>query len=187
MKRLAISVLLALAACEPKPEEPALDGAPELDGGPTVAPDTPGDLDAGAAPADRASTGIADIALPTGVQLIEDCETVIATDYDKPPEMTCLLFQTEDAVKGQLDAGVFAAISEAGWREARVQGDQHYFERPRAGTDCAEVAVISVLTDRLQAVVDHAGAGKPSAGAVWQAYSIPSSTHEACGADRMRP
>ena len=40
---------------------------------------------------------------------------------------------------------------------------------------------------RLQAVLDHAGAGRPPVGAVWQAYAIPHSTRETCGADRMRP
>lgn len=186
MKHLVCLAILALAACEPKPEEPALDGAPELDGAPAGAPEVPGDLGA-RAPAAPAGKGVIDITPPMGVQQIDNCETVIAADYDKPPKMACLLFQTEDAEKGKLDAGVFVAISEAGWHEVRVQGDQHYFERPRAGSDCAQVAVVTVLTDRLQAVVDHAGAGKPAGAAVWQAYSIPASTHQACGADRMKP
>jgi hypothetical protein len=188
MKRLALAALaMTLAACEPKPEEPALDGAAELDGAPASAPETPASLGPGATAPDAAARPVMGIAPPMGVQVIEDCEAVIAADYDKPPKMACLLFQTEDAVKGQLDAGVFVAISEAGWNQVRVQGDQYYFERPRAGTDCADVAVVSVLTDRLPAVLDHARVAKPAGEAAWQAYSIPASTHQACGADRMKP
>ncbi len=183
----ALLPVLVLAACEPKAEEPALDGAPELDGAPATAPETPIDLGGASLAANAGPPGLIGIVPPMGVQVIDACETVIAADYDRPPKMACLLFQTEDSVKGQLDAGVFVAISEAGWSQVRVQGDQHYFERPPPGTDCAEVAVLSVLTDRLQAVVDHASVGAPARSAVWQAYSIPSSTHEACGADRMRP
>jgi hypothetical protein len=187
MKRLVAIAILMLAACEPSPEEPSLDGAPELDGAPVTAPETPVDL-GGTSPAVNAGPpGLLGIVPPTGVQVIDSCETVIAADYDRPPKMACLLFQTEDSVKGQLDAGVFAAISEAGWSQVRAQGDQYYFERPRTGTDCAEVAVLSVVTGRLQAVLDHAGAGAPAGSAVWQAYAIPASTLEACGVDRMKP
>jgi hypothetical protein len=188
LARLGLAALLAvsLAACEPKTEEPALDGAPELDGGPKAAPDAPGELDGSGAPAPNAGlSAVMGIVPPMGVRVIETCETVIAADYTSPPKMTCLLFQTEDAEAGKLDAGVFVAISEAGWSQVRSLDNEYYFERPRAGTDCAEVAVVSVLTDRLQAVVDHAGGGKPAARAQWQGYAIPASTREACGADRM--
>ena len=180
---LAGLLLVSVAACDPKPAE--LDGAPKddpsLDGGPSAPADAPGDL-AGGAPAGTAS--VLGIAPPAGVKLINDCEAVIAADYTNPPKMACLLFQTEDLVQGKLDDGVFAAISGAGWNLVREQGSEHYFERPQPGTDCAEIAVVSVVTDRLQAVVDHAAGGKPAAGAVWQAYAIPVSTRTACGADR---
>lgn len=178
----AASAMLLLAACEP--------GAPALEGAPTPAVEkepAPGEL-AGAGPsASTMPTGVMGIAPPTGVQVIDRCETVIAADYSNPPEMACLLFQTEDAEAGKLDAGVFVAISEAGWIFIRAQGAEHYFERPRAGTDCAEVAVVSVITDRLPALVAHAGAAKPAGSAVWQAYAIPVATRDACGADRMKP
>lgn len=183
---LAVCLAVSLAACEPKAEEPALDGAPELDGGPKATPDAPGELDGGGVPAASAGLpAVMGIVPPMGIRVIENCETIIAADYTSPPKMACLLFQTEDAEAGKLDAGVFVAISEAGWSQVRALGSEYYFERPRAGTDCSEVAVVSVLTDRLQAVVDHAGGGKPAARAQWQAYAIPASTREACGADRM--
>lgn len=182
---------LLLVACDPAPateldgappDDPALDGAPTPDGSP---PDV---LDAAPAPAPTpAAKAALGITPPMGVQLIEACETIVASDYTNPPRMDCLLFQTADRVPGKLDAGVFVALSEAGWKSVRSQGSEHYLERPLAGTDCADVAVVSVLTDRLQALVDHAGGGKPAVGSVWAAYSIPASTHQACGADRMKP
>jgi hypothetical protein len=183
--------ILALAACEPKAEEPALDGAPELEGAPAPAPGDPAALD-GAGPAAPVAIGtvlpgVIGIVAPMGMQPIESCETVIAADYTNPPKMTCLLFQAEDNEPGKLDAGFITAMSGAGWNFIRAQGDQHYFERPRAGTDCADLAAVSVVGDRLQAVIDHAGAGRPAGGAVWQAYAIPASTRETCGADRMKP
>jgi len=180
--------LFVLAACEPGPDAPALDGAPELDGEPAATPDAPVTLDGGgpAAP-DPVLPGVIGLVLPMGVQAVDACENVIAADYTNPPKMTCLLFQTEDFEDGKLDAGFIVAMSDAGWNFIRAQGSEHYFERPRAGTNCAEVAAVSVLTDRLPAVVDHAGGGKPASGAVWQAYAIPASTREACGADRMKP
>ncbi len=183
MKRFFSILVLALAACEPPP--PALEGAPPAQ---AEAGLPPGEL-AGGDPlgADAALPSVIGIVPPMGVRVIESCETVIAADYNNPPKMTCLLFQSEDVVSGELDAGVFVAISDAGWNFVRLQGDQHYFERPRAGTDCAEVAVLSVLTDRLQAVVDSAGVGAAAGPVVWQAYAIPTSTHDACGADRMKP
>lgn len=191
MKRLIPALMLVLAACEPSSE---LDGAPPPSAVPappsSLPPEPllpPGEL-AGAAPGAAASapSAVLGIVPPMGVQVIDNCESVIAADYNSPPKMACLLFQSEDVVKGELDAGVFVAISDAGWSLVRSQGNEHYLERPHAGTDCSEVAAISVLTDRLQAVVDHAGAGKATAGAVWQVYAIPVSTHQACGADRMK-
>lgn len=186
MRGALILAVLALAACEPK--GPELDGAPERGGVSATTSDAPGEL-AGAGPSatDAAQPGVIGIVPPMGVRVIEHCESAIAADYAKPPEMACLLFQTEDLVKGELDAGVFVAISDAGWTFIRAQGNEHYFERPRAGSDCAEVAVVSVLTDRLQAVKDHAGVDKPTGSADWQAYAIPVSTREACGPDRMKP
>lgn len=186
MKRVLVLAALALAACDPKPAEPELDGAPELEGASTA--ESPDEL-AGGGPSAPAQVlpGVIGIVPPMGVQVIDNCETVIASDYTNPPKMSCLLFQTEDNEDGKLSAGVFAAISAAGWNFIRAQGNEHYFERPRAGSDCAEVAAVSVVTDRLQAVVDHAGGGKPKAPAVWEAYAIPASTREACGADRMKP
>jgi hypothetical protein len=190
LDRLGIAVLaaLVLAACEPK--APELEGGPSLDGGSTDASDTPGGL-AGAPPtADLAAPilpGVIGLVPRAGMQAINACETVIAADYTNPPAMTCLLFQTEDFVEGKLTAGFLDGMSEAGWTYLRSQGSEHYFERPHPGDDCADLAAVSVVGDRLQAVLDHAGAGKPPAGAVWQAYAIPHSTRETCGADRMKP
>lgn len=188
--RLAIASLatLALIACEPK--EPELDGGPSLEGGSADLDDTPGGL-AGAPPAgDLAAPilpGVIGLAPPVGAQTITACEKVIAADYDNPPGMTCLLLQSATAGAGQLDPQFVSAMSNAGWHYLRGQGSEHYFERPHAGNDCADLAAVSVVGDRLQAVLDHAGAGAPPAGATWQAYAIPHSTRETCGADRMRP
>ena len=186
MRGALILAVLALAACDPR--APELDGAPERGGVSAATGDAPGEL-AGAGPSapDAVQPAVIGIVPPMGVQVIDNCESAIAADYANPPEMACLLFQTEDFVEGKIDAGVFVAISEAGWNFIRAQGAEHYFERPRAGSDCAEVAVVSVLTDRLQAVTDRAGADKPTGSGIWQAYAIPVSTREACGADRMKP
>lgn len=190
MKRaIAAFALLLAAACDPP--APELDGAPPSSASPAPASSLPPDplLPPGeqAGGAGAASTAALGIVAPMGVEVIQGCEAIIAADYTSPPKMDCLLLQTADHEPGKIDAGVFVAISEAGWNLIRSQGTEHYLERPVAGTDCAEIAVVSMLTDRLKALVDHAGAGKPAGAAIWQAYSIPASTHQACGADRMKP
>ncbi len=189
MKRLLPALILVLAACDPAPE---LDGGapaddPALDGGPTSTGPVADPLADAPERADAATAPALGIAPPMGVQLVEGCETIVAADYTSPPKMDCLLFQTADREPGKLDAGILVAISEAGWKLVRSQRNEHYLERPHAGTDCADVAVISVLTDRVQAVVDHAGGGKAAAGSVWEAYAIPASTLQACGASRTPP
>ena len=83
-------------------------------------------------------------------------------------------------------------MNAAGWQYIRAVGGERYFERPRAGTDCADLAAVTVVGDRLQALVDNAAPkeGPPillPTHTVWRAYAIAASTRETCGADRMKP
>jgi hypothetical protein len=192
MKRLVCLAILALAACEPKPEEPALDGAPELDGGPSPAP---GELpaDVGVPAPGALLPGIINVVPPANMQVIDNCEAIVAADYDTPPKMACLLYMTDDANAGQRDAGFTSAMAAAGWTFIRAQGAELYFERLKPGGDCADLAAVSLVDEaRTQKLVDHVAPkdGPPvilPTHHVWQAYSIPASTHQACGADRMKP
>lgn len=182
-----IAALLLAAACTPK-AEPELDGAPKPAAEATPAP---GEL-AGGPPPGALLPGVINLVPPASMQAIDNCEAVIATDYSNPPKMTCLLFYTEDAMEGHLDAGFTAAMSQAGWAYIRTQGGEHYFERPKPGGDCADVAAVSNVGDRTQALVDHVAPvnGPPMllpTHHVWQAYAIPASIREACGPDRMKP
>jgi hypothetical protein len=185
---LAAVSVLALAACEPKTEEPALDGAPELEGAPVVTSDAPGEL-AGAPNVPGAILpGVINLVPPMDMQVIEDCESVVAADYTSPPDMVCLLFTQAEGPAADVHPPFQTAMNAAGWQFVRAAGNERYFERPTANADCADVAAVTLVTDRLEALVDHAKQVTPlPAGAVWQAYAIPNSTLEACGADRMKP
>lgn len=191
MRLAAITcAFLALAACEPSPE---LDGAPSAPAS-SPAPDdaglAPGDL-AGGPPPGALLPGVINLVPPAGMQVIENCETIIAPDYTTPPKMVCLLFSVHDNAGGQLAPDFTSAMATAGWTFIRAQGAENYFERPTPGGDCADIAAVSIVADT-QKLVDHAtpNDGPPLAlptHTIWQAYSIPVSILEACGADRMKP
>ncbi len=184
--------LLALSACTPKAEE--LDGAPADKAGPSGPVADDGSLAGGG---DKPTTatllpGVFDVTLPAGALVVKDCEKIIASDYDKPPSMTCVAVlgfgATAVTASSEVDGQIVDAFAAAGWKPARTTGAVRYFERPKGQTDCADVAVMSVLEGKtLAAVQKAANAPPPPADQAWRGYSIPASTHEACGADRMKP
>ncbi|RYY99049.1 MAG: hypothetical protein EON61_18670 [Alphaproteobacteria bacterium] len=177
----AAAILLALSACTPKDEE--LDGAPkgdssELAGGPparqTVLP------------------GVLDLTAPTGAEIVPACEKIVAPDYDQPPAMTCLLFLVDEpaasAQAGETDSGFNRAMKSSGWGFIRATGAERYYERPKAGTDCADLAVVSILEGPpLAGIIAAAKAPEAPLNSAWQAYAISATTRETCGADRMKP
>lgn len=194
MKRslLLAIVALTLAACTPKAED--LDGAPKETPGPSGPVADDGALAGGG---DTPATGtllpgVLDVTLPAGARVVKDCEKVIATDYDKPPSMACIavlsLGPADASATSVVDSQVLNALAAAGWRLVRATGAERYFERSKGQTDCADVAVMTVLEGKaLAAVQKAANAPPPPADQAWRGYSIPASTHEACGADRMKP
>lgn len=194
MKRSALiaTLLLALAACTPK--EPTLDGAPADTPPPSGPVADDGSLAGGG---DAPSTakllpGVLDVALPAGALVVKDCEKVVASDYDKPPSMACVailgLGVTAVTADSAVDAQFANALAAAGWGPVRTIGAERYIERVKGQTDCADVAVLTVLEGKaLAAVTKAANAPPPPADQAWRGYSIPASTHEACGADRMKP
>lgn len=194
MKRIALiaAVLLTLAACTPKAED--LDGAPKETPPPSGPMPDDGSLAGGG---DTPATGnllpgVLDVTLPAGALVVKDCEKVIATDYDKPPSMACVavlgLGMTDVTAESGVDAQFLNALAAAGWKPVRTIGAERYFERVKGQTDCADVAVMTVLAGKaLAAVQKAANTPPPPADQAWRGYSIPASTHEACGADRMKP
>lgn len=197
MKRAAAAIVLLLAAaCDPP--TPELDGAPPSSASP--APPSalpadpllpPGDL-AGAPPPGALLPGVINLVPPANMQVVEDCETIIASDYTTPPKMVCLVFTDTDMGAPAFDPALLDAMKVAGWSLVRSQGSEHYFERATPGGDCADVAVISAVIDRKDKLIAHLAAANAKPDLLpthtdWYAYSIPASTHEACGADRMKP
>ena len=60
--------------------------------------------------------------------------------------------------------------------------------RPKGKTVCEDVEVLTVLEGKTLASVQAAANAPPApTDQAWRGYSIPASTHEACGADRMKP
>ncbi len=187
MKRLAAAAFLAIAACEPS--EPALDGAPSP--APAEVDLPPGEL-AGGPPPGAILPGVINLVPPPNMQVVESCETIVADDYDNPPRSACLVYTDADSRGGELEPGFRDAMQAAGWTLVRSLGAEHYFERPKPGEDCADIAVVSTVTDRLQKLVDHVTATGGAADILpthtsWYAYAVAASIHEACGADRMKP
>lgn len=189
---LMMAAVLALAACTPKAEE--LDGAPKETPAPSGPVADDGSLAGGpTAPAgDVALAGVLDVALPAGALVVKDCEKVVAADYDKPPSMTCVAVlgfgATAVTASSDIDSHFAGALATAGWKQVRATGAERYLERPKGQTDCADVAVLTVLEGKtLAALLKAAGAPPPPADQAWRGYAIPASTHEACGADRMKP
>jgi len=175
------AILLALSACTPKEEE--LDGAPKGD---------TGEL-AGAPPArEVVLPGVIDLTAPTGAQAIPACEKIVAPDYDHPPAMTCLLFLVDEpatsAQASETDSGFNRAMKSSGWDFIRATGAERYYERPKAGTDCADLAAVSILEGPpLASIITAAKAPDAPLNSAWQAYAISAATRETCGADRMKP
>jgi hypothetical protein len=189
LARLGLAALFAvsLAACEPKAEEPALDGAP----GETPAPSGPVISDPGlaGAPTGDASAIPALIGIdpPAGMTIRPGCEHTIAPDYSNPPAMTCLsiLAAVADAQAGGVDTSLMAALNNGRWRMVREGATERYFERDEAGTDCADVmALVTLDADQTAALIKAAGAAAAPKGSAWRAWAIPASTRKACGADR---
>jgi hypothetical protein len=177
-----LALLLSLSACTPKAEE--LDGAPSEPAG--------GELAGGPAAQRVVLPGVINLTAPVGAQVIPDCEKVVAPDYDHPPAMTCLMFLVDEplapAKSEETDSSFARAMKAAGWEFIRAMGAERYFERPKAGTDCADLAAVIILeAEQLAGVIEKANAGEAPLNSAWQAYAIPGSTREACGVDRMKP
>jgi len=196
MKRLSLfllPVLLVLAACEPPP--PELDGAPSAPSASPAPADPllpPGELAGGAPVTGLILPGTLNLAPPSTMQVITGCAPTIAPDYDRLPDMTCLLFEADGSIPPGVDQPILEMMNAAGWQYVRARGSERYFERPKPSSDCADVAALSVVGDFLAALVARAMAERdprhaPSTNTSWRGYAIPHSIHEACGADRMRP
>jgi len=149
--RLGLVALFAvsLAACEPKKEEPALDGAPELDGGPKATPDAPGELAGGEKAQQIILPGVMNIAAPIDAHVINSCEKIVAVDYNQPPVMACVFFLRDGAMPApdgsEFDRVLDYQMATAGWVQVGATGAQHYFEYAKPGTDCADVSVFTAL------------------------------------------
>jgi hypothetical protein len=181
----ATAILLALSACTPKEEE--LDGAPH--GG---AKGDNGELAGGPPARQTILPGTINLSTPAGAEVVPDCEKIVAPDYDSPPAMTCLLFLVDapapSAQSGGTDSGFNRAMKSAGWAFIRATGAERYYERAKAGTDCADLAAVSVLEGiPLESVVKATKANESPLNSAWQAYAISAATRETCGADRMKP
>ncbi len=179
MKRLAAILLLALAACEPKPAE--LDGAPS----------TPAGELAGGPPATQVVLpGIISMVPQMGAQVLDNCEKIVAPDYDHPPRMACVYFLGDGpapAAHSEETDGLFLyQMATAGWAYIRATGAERFFEAPKSGTDCADLAVMTVLEgDQATDLLKQAAAPAAPEGKAWRAYALTASIREACGADRM--
>lgn len=174
-------VLLALSACTPKEEE--LDGAPKGDNG---------ELAGGPPARQTILPGTINLSTPAGAEVIPNCEKIVAPDYDSPPAMTCILFLVDapapSAQEGGTDSGFNRAMKSAGWTFIRATGAERYYERAKGGTDCADLAAVSILEGApLAGIVEAAKAHDAPLNSAWQAYAISAATRETCGADRMKP
>ena len=181
LTRLAL-LALALSACTPKAEE--LDGAPS---------EPKSDELAGGPPAQQVVLpGAINLTQPMGSQIISDCEKIVAPDYDKPPAMTCLLFLVDEPGGAkpvqEVDSSFLRSMKSAGWNFIRATGAERYFERLKDGTDCADLAAVTVLDSaQIESVVQAAKANQAPLNSAWQAYALSAQTRETCGADRMKP
>lgn len=183
----SIAALLLAAACEP--------AAPERDGAPAPAAEdaaAPGELAGGAAAVQQTILpGMMDIAAPIDAVVINSCDKIVAADYDKPPAMACVIFvrDGEPAVPdAEFDRQLDQQLVSARWLLVRAVGTQHYFERARPGTDCADLSVLTALDAvQLDRLVKDSNLTAAPAGTSWRGYSIPATIRETCGADRMRP
>ncbi len=191
--RLGLVPLFAvsLAACEPKKEEPALDGAPELDGGPKATPDAPGELAGGEKAQQIILPGVMNIVAPIDTHVINSCEKIVAVDYNQPPVMACVFFLRDGAMPApdgsEFDRVLDYQMATAGWVQVGATGAQHYFEYAKPGTDCADVSVFTALdASQLDRLVKEAKAAAAPKGKSWQGYAVPATVREACGADRMK-
>jgi hypothetical protein len=180
----AAAIFLALSACTPKEEE--LDGAPK--GG---AKGDTGELDGGAPARQTILPETINLTTPAGAEVIPNCEKIAAPDYDTPPAMTCILFLVDapaPSAQEGTDSGFNRAMKSSGWTFIRATGAERYYERAKAGSDCADLAAVSILAGpSLQGVVAAAKAHDAPLSSAWQAYAISAATRETCGADRMKP
>lgn len=172
-------VALAVSACTPKAEE--LDGAPK----------TPeGELAGGPSSTQVVLPGIINMVLQAGALVLDNCEKIVAPDYDHPPRMACVYFLGEGpapaAHSETTDELFLYQMATAGWTYIRATGAERFFEAPKQGTDCADLAVMTVLEDDQTAgILKQAAAAPAPEGKAWRTYALTASIREACGADRM--
>ena len=167
MKRSTLIALavFALVACTPK--EPTLDGAPADTPPPSGPVADDGSLAGGgdASATAKLLPGVLDVTLPAGALVVKDCEKVIASDYDKPPSMACVavldLGVTAVTAASEVDGQFLNALAAAGWKPVRTIGAERYIERVKGQTDCADVAVMTVLEGKALAAVQKAANASP--------------------------
>lgn len=181
MRGALIILPLALAACEPK--------AAELDG----APSTPeGELAGGPSSTQVVLPGIINMVPQMDAKVLDNCEKIVAPDYDHPPRMACVYFLGDGpapaAHSETTDELFLYQMTAAGWTYIRATGAERFFEKPKPGTDCADLAAMTVLEDdQVENLLKQAAAAAAPQGKAWRAYALTASVREACGADRMKP
>jgi len=145
---LIATVLLALAACTPerslnsdgatcrhaRPRRPSrtMDRSPEEDWPATAA----------------LLPGVFDVTLPAGALVVKDCRRRSSrrSQVSKPPSMACVADLGLGAPPpAEVDSQFLNAREAAGWKPVRATAAERYFERAKGQTDCADVAVLTVL------------------------------------------
>jgi len=137
--------------------------------------------------------GLIDMKPVAGARVVNDCGPIVAPVHDGDAKIACVYFLDDKAVEDgriktvsrEATEAWLKAMDEAGWKFAHLAVIEHYFERPKAGSDCSDVAVMISLQDtELKALVASASANGAYEGRPWRGYGIPAALGEACGDDR---
>jgi hypothetical protein len=137
--------------------------------------------------------GILDVTPVPSAHVVSDCGPIILPGDERATNISCVYFLDErgsermgmNGPSGETLTAWLEAMEDAGWRFAHLAVYEFYFERPRAGPECSDVAVMVALPDvQVRALVKSS----PSNGAYddrpRRAFAIPGRTFEACGASR---
>jgi hypothetical protein len=143
--------------------------------------------------ADLVLPGLLDLKPVAGAHVINDCGAIIAPVRDGEAKIACVYFLDAKAiddgaiktVSREATEAWLRAMNNAGWKFAHLAVIEHYFERPKAGSDCSDVALmISLQNAELKALVASSSENGPFEGRPWRGYGIPAGLGEACGDDR---